>query len=122
YPGGLELQMKVFITGATGLIGARLTAALTNRGDEVVALSRNRPAAQNKLGPRVEIVQGNPAQPDAWTHAVSGCQAVVNLAGESLFARRWNDDFKKTLHASRVLSTTNLVDAMSLAADPPAQL
>jgi uncharacterized protein (TIGR01777 family) len=111
--------MKVFITGATGQIGSRLVHALSARGDQVVALSRNPQAAQARLGPAATVVEGDPAQPGAWTHAVSGAHGVVNLAGESLFARRWNDEFKKTLRDSRVLSTTNVVDAISVAADPP---
>ena len=33
--------MRVTVTGATGLIGSRLVAALRDRGDEVTVLSRN---------------------------------------------------------------------------------
>jgi nucleoside-diphosphate-sugar epimerase len=33
--------MRVLITGATGMIGLALADALTGRGDQVVALSRD---------------------------------------------------------------------------------
>ncbi len=46
-------EMRVTITGATGRIGARLTAALRERGDEVTALSRDPERARGALGPHV---------------------------------------------------------------------
>src|SRR5262245_59084304 len=48
--------------------------------------------------------------------AVAGCDAVIHLAGENVFARRWNAAFKELLHASRVQSTTNVVQALGQAA------
>lgn len=114
--------MKVFITGATGLIGVRLVHALLARGDQIVALSRNRAAAQTKLGSTADIVQGNPTQADSWMDAVSGCDAVVNLAGESLFAHRWKSDFKQTLRDSRIVSTRNIVAAIAKAQARPSVL
>ena len=42
--------MRVFITGGTGLIGTRLCAALRQRGDEPVVLTRNVAAAKERLG------------------------------------------------------------------------
>jgi nucleoside-diphosphate-sugar epimerase len=42
--------MRVTVTGATGLIGRRLVAALRGRGDEVTVLSRRPAAARRMLG------------------------------------------------------------------------
>src|SRR5438477_10056587 len=44
--------------------------------------------------------------------ALADCDAVVNLAGENVFAQRWNEDFKKRLRDSRILSTENVVQAL----------
>lgn len=111
--------MRVFVTGGTGQIGSRLIAALLERGDQVVALSRNQAAAQAKLGPKAEIVLGDAAQPGAWRNALAGSDGVVNLVGESLFAKRWSASFKETLRASRIQSTRNLVEALAQAEPRP---
>jgi uncharacterized protein (TIGR01777 family) len=45
--------------------------------------------------------------------AVADCDGVVHLAGENIFARRWNSEFKELLHSSRVQSTRNIVQAIA---------
>ena len=47
--------MRVLITGATGTIGLALADALTARGDQVVALSRDPERGQRVLGEGVEV-------------------------------------------------------------------
>jgi uncharacterized protein YbjT (DUF2867 family) len=42
--------MDITVTGATGLIGRRLVAALTDRGDRVTVLSRDAGRARAALG------------------------------------------------------------------------
>src|SRR4051794_27175794 len=82
--------MKVTITGATGLIGSKLTARLRERGDEVRTLSLRK----DELAPRLE-----------------GADAVVHLAGENL-AQRWTDDAKREILESREQGTRRLVEAL----------
>jgi uncharacterized protein YbjT (DUF2867 family) len=43
--------VRVTVTGATGLIGPRLVAALRARGDEVTVLSRDPERASSRLEP-----------------------------------------------------------------------
>jgi uncharacterized protein (TIGR01777 family) len=45
--------------------------------------------------------------------AVGDCDGVVHLAGENVFARRWNAAFKALLRDSRVQSTANVVQALT---------
>src|ERR1700753_3719216 len=47
--------MRVLITGATGTIGLALADALSARGDQVVALSRDPERGQRVLGEHVEV-------------------------------------------------------------------
>jgi uncharacterized protein (TIGR01777 family) len=105
--------MRVFVTGGTGLIGTRLVRRLRERGDEAVVLTRRPAAARDRLGPGVEVVEGDPMQAGPWADAVGGCDAVIHLAGENVFARRWNEKFKTLLHDSRVRSTENVVRALA---------
>lgn len=105
--------MKVFLTGATGLLGPRLVHRLLERNDQPVVLTRNADKAKKQFPETVQVVQGDPTQSGDWMSTASECDAVVNLAGENLFNKRWSDKFKKVLRDSRVLSTQNVVQALA---------
>jgi uncharacterized protein (TIGR01777 family) len=47
-------------------------------------------------------------------HALEGCDAVVHLAGENLFGRRWNDASMADIRSSRVEATRALVEGIAL--------
>ena len=104
--------MRVFITGGTGLVGRRLSKQLHQRGDRAVILSRRAVHARNLFGADAEVVEGDPMRSGEWMDAVGDCDAVIHLAGENVFAHRWNADFKKRLHDSRLLSTQHVVEAL----------
>jgi uncharacterized protein (TIGR01777 family) len=105
--------MRVFVTGGTGLIGTRLVRRLRERGDEVLVLTRRPPAARDRFGEDVEVVEGDPMQEGAWMDAVDRCDSVINLAGENVFARRWSTRFKALLRDSRLRGTENVVRALA---------
>jgi uncharacterized protein (TIGR01777 family) len=107
--------MRVFIAGGTGLVGTRLIGRLIGRGDEVVLLTRRADAARARFGPTVEVVEGDPMQPGPWMEHVAGCDGAINLVGEGIFGRRWNDEFKRLIRDSRVQSTANVARALSQA-------
>jgi uncharacterized protein (TIGR01777 family) len=104
--------MRVFVTGGTGLIGHRLINRLLARGDKPVVLTRRFAAARQLLGPETELVEGDPMKPGDWQAAAADCDAVINLAGENLFNRRWNEQFKALLADSRIQATQNVVQAL----------
>lgn len=116
--------MKVVITGATGLIGRALARALSDRGDQVVALSRDRERAVSALGGAVEVqVWADPHAGPPPAAALSGADGVVHLLGEPI-AQRWTDGAKRAIRDSRVLGTRHLVAGLKAlaAADRPAVL
>jgi uncharacterized protein (TIGR01777 family) len=104
--------MRVFVTGGTGLIGRRLLGALRGRGDTPVLLTRRPDAARQMFGPDAAVVEGDPMKAGPWQDAVADCDAVVHLAGENVFARRWNAAFKQLLVDSRIESTRRVVEAL----------
>jgi uncharacterized protein (TIGR01777 family) len=104
--------MRIFVTGGTGLVGTRLVRRLRERNDEVYLLTRRPDFARQQFSD-CAIVEGDPMQPGPWMDAVRACDAVVNLAGENVFGRRWSADFKTLLHDSRVKSTENVVQALN---------
>src|SRR3954451_11201578 len=98
--------MKVAVTGATGTIGRAVVRALEERGDDVVALSRDASRASD-LG--VEVVEWRaPKEEAAPAAAFADVEGVVHLLGEPV-AQRWTDDAKREIRDSRVLGTRNLV-------------
>ncbi len=104
--------MRIFVTGATGLIGRRLVKRLFERQDQVVVVTRRPSEARSLLPTDCRILEGDPTQPGPWTEAVPECDAVINLAGENVFGRRWNEEYKQRLMDSRVKSTENVVQAL----------
>ena len=111
--------MRIAITGATGFIGKALVKALHERGDTVVAFSRNSGRAKGVLGPSVECVEWDAVAETVgpWRDALKGCDALVHLAGESINGGRWTESFKSTLRSSRIQSTKLLVQALGQLAE-----
>jgi uncharacterized protein (TIGR01777 family) len=108
--------VKVLLTGATGLIGRQLVAALRARGDEVVVLSRDPARAQDTLG--VPAAAWRPLDEPAPADALQGCDAVVHLAGENV-AQRWTASAKRSIRDSRVQGTANLVAGLRATTPAP---
>src|SRR5262245_51940231 len=104
--------MRVFLTGGTGLIGSRLIKRLHDHKHQILLLTRRPAEARKHWGELCTIVEGDPMRAGSWMDSIAECDAVVNLAGEGIFNRRWNDDFKKLLHDSRVKSTEHVVTAL----------
>jgi len=100
--------MKIGITGGTGLIGTRLSELATEAGHAVVIFSR-RPAPAHPTGIEFRPLP-DPAAPD-----LAGCDALVNLAGESILGL-WTAAKKARILGSRVEVTRRLV--ASIAASP----
>jgi uncharacterized protein len=103
--------MRVAVTGATGMIGRALVGELTERGDEVTALSRDAARAATSLGVPAEA-WGDPKGTPPPLGALRGRDAVVHLLGETV-AQRWSDQAKREIRDSRVLATRNLVAALA---------
>lgn len=108
--------MRITVTGATGLIGTRLVAALLKRGDEVTVLSRRPEDARRKLG--VEAVGWRTEAEPAPVEALDGRDGIVHLAGESI-AQRWTQESKERIRSSRELGTARLVEGLKVAEPRP---
>ncbi len=104
--------MRVVVTGATGMIGKTLIRELLDRGDEVVALSRDERRAREVLGDRVEThAWRSPTDQPPPEDALAGADGVVNLLGEPV-AQRWTEQSKDAIRRSRVASTRLLAQAL----------
>jgi uncharacterized protein (TIGR01777 family) len=109
--------MHVTLTGATGLIGSRIVAALRARGDTVTVLSRDPGRARATLGD-VEAHAWRSLHEPAPAAALDGRDGVVHLAGENI-AQRWSDEARRAIRASREIGTRNLVAGLRTAEPRP---
>lgn len=106
---------SVFVTGGTGLIGRRLVRRLLTDGRAVTVLSR-KPLAPDSFGPGdFRAATGDPTEPGPWQELASDCDAIVNLAGEPIMARRWSAQFLAKVRESRVKGTSILAGTLAAA-------
>lgn len=75
--------MKIFLTGGTGFIGRPLTAALRERGADVVALVRrpDSPEARALGGLGARCVAGDVTDPASMREAMAGVDLLIHNAG-----------------------------------------
>jgi len=102
--------MKVLITGGTGFVGTQLTNRLIQEGDEVTILTRS-PKAPKGTAFGVYYLQGDPTQKGPWQDSIKNHDAIINLAGASIFSK-WTDAYKKLIRDSRMTTTRNLVEGI----------
>lgn len=109
--------MKVVVSGGTGFIGVPLVRALADAGHEPVVLTRNPRRASAWLDPRARVVAWDARTLGGWERELSGADAVVNLAGESIGEGRWTPERKERIMSSRVAATRAIVAGLQQA-DP----
>lgn len=114
--------MKIIIIGATGLIGRKLVEHLTGKNYQVVIVSRNAAKAKNLFPNQNDLAEWDGRSVEILSQIVSGSNAVINLAGESIAGGRWTDARKQKILGSRVNSTKAVVMAINGSAQKPGVL
>jgi uncharacterized protein (TIGR01777 family) len=110
----------IVISGISGLIGTALASRLMKDGAAVVGLSRNPAiAAKRWPGPPPRLVEWDLSRSGAWEEELSGAEAVVNLAGENIAARRWSSPRKERILSSRIDSVRQFAAAIKNAKPRP---
>ena len=104
------MSSRILVSGVSGPIGAALLPSLRTGGWSVVRLVRGTAAGAGQVAwdPAVAIAP----------EAVSGFDAVIHLAGESIIGR-WTAAKKAKIRDSRVAGTLNLASALARAEEKP---
>jgi len=110
--------MRILVTGGTGFIGERLCYRLAGQGHKLSVLTRNSSRARRLLG-QFDIETFSTL--DEWKPDI-GFDAIINLAGEPIMAKRWTEERKRILWESRVTLTEKLVERIAAAEHKPSVL
>jgi len=102
--------MKILISGGTGFVGSLLTSRLVRDGHEVSILVRNETEAKTGASD-ASFIHGDPTVPGPWQQAVMVHDAIINLAGASIFSR-WTPQQKRAIRESRINTTRNIVESI----------
>ena len=98
--------MRIVLAGGSGFLGRALRARLERDGHSVAVLTRS-------PGRTPDAVTWTPdGTVGPWASAIAGADAIVNLAGEGIADKRWNDARRRALRDSRLLTTRSLVGAL----------
>jgi len=95
--------MKIAMTGYSGFIGTKLEKLLIRKGNEVVHINR---------------ILLKKEKESELTGLISGCDAVINLAGATI-NQRWTKANKKEIIDSRIETTRQLVNAIDKSTKRP---
>jgi uncharacterized protein (TIGR01777 family) len=99
-------NMKILITGSTGLVGSELSSLLNRNKHKIIRLVRSK-NQENKSSVYWDY-EKNHINIDR----IQGADCVIHLAGENISARRWTKKHKQNILNSRILSTHFLIDSL----------
>jgi uncharacterized protein (TIGR01777 family) len=101
-------MQHILITGASGLVGTRLTELLLAKGHKVSTLGRN-PGKTNK---KVMEYKWNPDKNELDISAFEGVDTIIHLAGAGVAEKRWTAERKKEIIDSRIRSAGLLFSSL----------
>lgn len=117
------LYMKILITGATGLVGTRLTEELFLNGfDDIRILTRKKSRTQKEILLPVEVYEWNPEAMYMEEGALEGVNVVIHLAGDNIAEGRWTEEKKNKILQSRTLSSHLLIQEIKKLPIPPQKI
>jgi nucleoside-diphosphate-sugar epimerase len=94
--------MRVFLTGATGYIGASVLEAVLRAGHDVTTLVRGGAGAEHLRSRGANLVKGDLGHPEAWRGAAEGFEAYIHTGFET--SPRGADVDRKAIEAMATLA------------------
>ncbi len=113
------MKKRIIITGATGLIGKRLSASLVSNGYEIVVFTRDVQKGKIVVPSASNYVEWDYHKLENWSNQFDGCYGVIHLSGASIGGARVNKKYKEIIIDSKINSTKNIIKAMSSVSNKP---
>lgn len=105
---------KIILAGGSGFIGQILDKHFTDRGDEVVVLTRGK----EKTSGKTQWVRWDARTTGAWAGHLENARLLINLTGKSVNCR-YNEKNRKEILRSRLDATRALGEALKTVQRPP---
>jgi uncharacterized protein (TIGR01777 family) len=105
-------RLNVAIVGGSGLLGRHIAAALHDRGDRVLILSREPSRVRPRLRSDAVVLPWSAADPAGLATILGQVDAVINLAGVPVGPRPWTGGRRKAILRSRLDATSAIVAAI----------
>jgi len=100
--------MRIAITGATGMIGQKLTAYLLAQGHQIAVITRR--SSYRQL--QTSVIVWDPELHSIEFEKLEDFDVVIHLAGANV-GENWTPEYKKEILDSRVLSTKFLCESLA---------
>jgi uncharacterized protein (TIGR01777 family) len=100
--------MRIAVSGASGLVGRKVCAALAAGGHTVLRLVRGAGRAE-----RSDEIPWDPARGELEPARLAGLDAFVHLSGESVAGGRWSAARKRAIGESRNVSTRLVAETLA---------
>lgn len=118
---------RILLSGASGMLGSAIGAALRQQGADVLRLVRRPAADPNELrwNPAAGDFEARDFEIERLAQALrakAGLAAAIHLSGASVVSRRWTAAYKREMTESRVAGTRVLAEALARLKSPPAVL
>jgi len=103
---------RVFVTGATGLVGQWLTRALLDRGADVVILVRDGVPAMFEFGTTCNIIRGDVTDQPLMERILNeyDVEIVYHLAAMSIV--KYGNELPREAYRTNILGTVSLLEAI----------
>ncbi|HLR25096.1 MAG TPA: TIGR01777 family oxidoreductase [Fodinibius sp.] len=107
--------MNIFISGGTGFIGSYLRRMLLQEGHLLTIVTRSPEKYASETAKNQQFISWDADLAEQMKQT----DAVINLAGASIFGQRWTQSVKERIYSSRIESTKILVDAVKKTGNRP---
>lgn len=97
---------NIVICGASGLVGSLLGRQLHDRGDNVIVVGRN----SSKLRDEFPYAIAHLTWSELEQYQMTDVTTLINLAGAGVMEKRWDEQYKKIMMDSRLVSTAACAD------------
>jgi uncharacterized protein (TIGR01777 family) len=106
------VNRKIAVSGASGLIGSKLTTWLQQQGDTVYPLVRQKVSGSS-------AIYWDPETGEIQAERLEDMEVVVHLAGKALDEQRWTPAVKQAVYSSRIKGTALISDTLAHLKRPP---